>query len=137
MIHGNRFDSVTMIDVLEHFPRQRWSNLFSRLDELMTGSRKIFITTPTYLHQEWLAQNDPKGLQVVDETVYLDDLIALCARADLKPSYFEQVSIWKTNDYSHFFAERNQDYLSVTERKSHIENGLRKVSSVPSRHSAI
>lgn len=103
-------DAVIMIDVIEHVPRNLWEKLAKRLSALLSPMGTIILTTPTSLHQEWLAAHSPHELQIIDETVTLEDLSAFCSMADVSISYYELVDVWRTNQYIHLFAEREQHY---------------------------
>ena len=90
----------------------------------MNETGTLVLTTPTPLHQAYLAQEKPDELQIVDETVCLEDLIQLASDIDAIPIVFEWMAIWSKFDYAHFVASRsakervvkNESLPFITER---------------------
>ena len=44
--HGRHFDTILMIEVLEHFPFGEWSQVFNKIASLMNNGGVFFFTTP-------------------------------------------------------------------------------------------
>jgi 2-polyprenyl-3-methyl-5-hydroxy-6-metoxy-1,4-benzoquinol methylase len=139
---GAPFDVVALIDVYEHVPRADWPALHSILSCCLSESGRLVLTTPTPLHQEYLARHNPQALQIVDETVQLDDIIKL--QQDVRGTLVcsEYMSIWNTNDYFHVVIERSPKYgtlpVPVTRRGAVVRRlkarlGWREVIGVRNR----
>ena len=111
------YDLVTMLDVYEHIPRDRWPQFNAVLGAALSASGTIAITTPSKLHQQYLAREQPSGLQIVDETVDLPDLLALAKDVSGTVVYFKLVSIWNINDYAHTIIARNPPYRPIGWRR--------------------
>jgi trans-aconitate methyltransferase len=111
------YDLITMLDVYEHIPRDTWPQFNAVLGAALSATGTIAITTPSRLHQEHLARENPAGLQIVDETVELPDLLALAKDVSGSVVYFRQVSIWHTNDYIHAVIKRRPTYSPVAWRR--------------------
>jgi len=113
---GAPYDLITMIDVYEHFPRRQWPAFHRILAQSLTDAGTMVLTTPTSLHQSYLATHKPEALQVVDETVETDDVVELARDTGGTIVCYDMVSIWNTNDYLHVVISRCPRYEPV-ERK--------------------
>ncbi len=111
------YDLITLLDVYEHIPRENWPQFNAVLGEALSATGTIAITTPSRLHQEYLARESPAGLQIVDETVELPDLLALAKDVSGTLVYSKQVSIWNINDYLHAVIKRSPPYRPVAWRR--------------------
>jgi len=107
---SERFDLISLIDVYEHIPRAHWSRFNSTLGDLLSDSGTLVLTTPTPQHQGYLHQFMPDELQIVDETVQIEDIVE-CARAIRATIVcYEQVVVWKRYDYLHVVMRRDPGY---------------------------
>jgi len=109
-IECDEYDVVALIDVYEHIPRDNWDKFNSVLAECLATDGVLVITTPSELHQQYLAAKNPQGLQMVDETVGLEDMLRLAAALNGKLLSYDHVSIWNTNDYLHVVIDRKPKY---------------------------
>lgn len=103
-------DLVTMVDSLEHLPRGLWPKVMASIDRVLGPEGVVAITLPSPLHQQYLAEHDPAGLQVVDETVTLTDLGLFADHLGATITHFAMVTVWRTNDYVHVRLERAPRY---------------------------
>ena len=114
---GGPYDLIAMIDVYEHIPLDRHHEFHRVLRESLTPEGRIVLTTPTHLHQEYLAANHPEGLQVVDETLRLEDFVALAEDVGGTITKFEMVSVWHSYDYAHVVIRRSLKFTPVPRRR--------------------
>ncbi len=111
------FDLIAMIDVHEHIPRDAWPKFHATLSKLLSEDGTVVITYPSELHQAYLRDSNPDGLQVVDETIRLDDIQALAERIGGTIVLFEYLSVWNSNDYVHAVITRSPKYESLPRPK--------------------
>lgn len=122
------FDVIAMLDVYEHVPREQWPT-FNQVLARSLGERGVVVwTTPSPLHQEYLRTHNPDGLQIVDETVELKDVVQLAADIGATITLYEWVNVWRTNQYVHVVLER-QPPLTPVKRKA----GRRKRQTLAQR----
>jgi len=131
---GGPFDLIVMLDVYEHIPCEKRPKFHCVLHESLAPGGRVVITTPTYLHQEYLAENHPEGLQVVDETVRLVDFAALACHLGGAIVRFEMVSVWHTHDYAHVVIARAPKFTPLPRRRSVFGSIKRKLWWSPDGH---
>lgn len=102
------WDIVVLPDVYEHIPKHSRSVLHSVLNEILSNQGKIIFTLPSPGQQEMLHESG-KELQIIDETVNLEDLQTLAKEVNGIITYFCMISIWNTNDYIHCMIERGAE----------------------------
>jgi SAM-dependent methyltransferase len=105
-----QWDVVVLPDVYEHIPKESRVVLHSKIRQGLAPHGRVVITIPSPGKQESLRQSG-RGLQIVDETVTLDDLLRLSEDVNGSLTYFNMVSIWETNDYIHAVIERGADFV--------------------------
>ena len=126
---GGPFNIVALIDVYEHVPRDGRRRFNQVLSTCLAADGTLVLTAPSPLHQEYLRVHQPDGLQIVDETVDLDDLLQLGRDIDATLTYYKLVPVWSSNQYIHAVFERDPRYEPCTARLAGTK------AFRPSRHS--
>lgn len=114
---GRPFDAITLIDVYEHIPVSERDGFHRHLRRLLSGQGQILIASPTPLHQQWLREHAPEGLQPVDEDVTLEDMRVLARELEGQLTVFHYRSIWNTNDYFHALIEKQPEYRKLSGKR--------------------
>ena len=96
-----KFSAIVMIDVFEHIEKENRETFTNSIKNLVDEEFQIFITCPTVDHQNYLRQNDPEGLQPVDEDVIKDDIQNLAKSLNARIDYFEIKNVFRKEDYFH------------------------------------
>jgi trans-aconitate methyltransferase len=104
------FDFIVMLDVLEHIPKHERMKFSTSLSKVLSRDGSIFLTCPTILHQNHLRENNPNGLQPVDEDISYGDVAEISEIVGGQVTYFEYKDIWHTNDYFHCLIQKNPSY---------------------------
>ncbi|MEO6039067.1 MAG: class I SAM-dependent methyltransferase [Saprospiraceae bacterium] len=95
-----RFDVVVLPDVLEHIPLEEHSRLFQRLQAWLQDDGFIFIHVPEPRFLAWSQIFEPENLQIVDQPIYTDRLLANAYPAGLYLDYLRSYSLWRQSpDY--------------------------------------
>ncbi|MBL7794523.1 MAG: class I SAM-dependent methyltransferase [Saprospiraceae bacterium] len=100
-VFDRRFDAVLLIDVYEHIPAEDRQAFHQSLRRLLAPHARVVLTCPTVFHQQWLRDNQPEGLQPVDEDLVLADMLKMAEDLGGRLCVFAQQSIWHGNDYFH------------------------------------
>lgn len=69
------FDFVVFPDVLEHIPVSQHSNLFSKIAMVCSQNAKILINIPEPNALNWTRENKPEVLQIIDQSLSMQDLL--------------------------------------------------------------
>ena len=112
-----KFEVVLLIDVYEHIPVEDRANFHAGLQKLLADNGRVILTCPTPLHQQWLRDHKPEGLQPVDEDVTLENMMEMAAALGGEVGTFQTVSIWHTNDYFQAVIVKNQGRTKVKRRR--------------------
>ena len=124
------FDAIVMLDVYEHIPRLQVPVFHDVLGKMLSRDGIILLTTPSPLHQARLAETNPAALQIVDETIGVEELARLAHDVDGTLTSFSYKRIWHTNDYVHSVIERAPRYERPQGRHSLGQKLLRKLPAL-------
>jgi len=87
-----KFDFVLLPDVLEHIPEETHEALFHTIARHLLPGSVVAINFPYPYYLEWAHENDHSQLQIIDQPLYTDRLLARVYAAGL--------FIWKLESYS-------------------------------------
>jgi trans-aconitate 2-methyltransferase len=94
------FDFIVLPDVLEHIPVRRHMSLFHTLASHMHDSSVILIHIPHPQALDYIRENSPDKLQIIDQSVSADTLLKNAYNAGLVlVSYISYPLFNRTNDY--------------------------------------
>jgi 2-polyprenyl-3-methyl-5-hydroxy-6-metoxy-1,4-benzoquinol methylase len=106
--HKTKFDFVVFPDVLEHIPVEQHANIFKTISELTTPNATVIINIPEPNYLNWVRANDPSKLQIIDQSLSMQDL--------LNNSYPYGFKLYSMNPYSLHFDVN--DYLAIVLKKN-------------------
>ena len=106
--HKTKFDFVVFPDVLEHIPVEQHANIFETVSKLITPDAVILINIPEPNYLNWVRENDPKKLQIIDQSLSMQDLLN-----NVYPYGFK---LYSMNPYSLHYDVN--DYLSIVLKKN-------------------
>lgn len=76
--HKTKFDFVVFPDVLEHIPVEQHANIFKTIAELTTPNATVIINIPEPNYLNWVRVNEPSRLQIIDQSLSMQDLLNNC-----------------------------------------------------------
>ncbi len=128
------WDVAVLPDVYEHIPTESRGAMHANIASLLNENGKVLLTVPSPGYQNFLKERG-WGLQIVDETVTQDDLIAMAKDLDASLSFFAFVNISRTNDYIHAVIERGCEKVEPFEARDRIPlKRQRRVLPFPLEH---
>jgi len=118
-----KFDLITLFDVLEHIPKEFHQDVFKRINEISHPNTIILITIPDPDYLNYVRANSPDKLQVVDESIYLIELIQIFNQYNLEIVSFEKYGIDYADQYNLYRVRFKKNHYelnsaSLTEEKS-------------------
>jgi len=93
-----RFDVIVMPDVIEHIPLEQHPKLFANVRRWLKDTGWVLIHMPNPLFLEWCHRHRPDLLQVIDQPIFTETLLASAQPNGLYVHYLETYSIWVPED---------------------------------------
>lgn len=112
--HKTKFDFVVFPDVLEHIPVEQHANIFKTISELTTPNAVVIINIPEPNYLNWVRANEPSRLQIIDQSLSMQDLLNNCY-----PYGFKVYSIMPYALHYH-----ENDYLAIVLKKDMIVKNI-------------
>jgi len=100
-----KFDAITMIDVLEHILPESYTPLFNKIYALSHEKTKIYLNIPTADILRFLQENKPETRQIVDNPVDTKDVLRMFSDIGFIPIYY------------HLYWQHYVEYLFVTQKE--------------------
>ncbi|MFN8116743.1 MAG: methyltransferase domain-containing protein [Bacteroidia bacterium] len=98
--HKTKFDFVVFPDVLEHIPVEQHANIFKTISELTTPNATVIINIPEPNYLNWVRANEPSRLQIIDQSLSMQDLLNNCYPYGFKVYSIIPYSLhYDVNDY--------------------------------------
>ncbi len=128
------FDIIVLPDVIEHIPIEDHSILFKKLEQILNLNGFIYINIPNPYYLEWVHENRPELLQVIDQPLFLDKLVPDIYNNKLHIHTLETYSIWvKDSDYLKIILKKNnfQDFnINLKTKTSFFQKVKGKIKSL-------
>jgi trans-aconitate 2-methyltransferase len=103
----DKFDFIMMIDVLEHIPFDQYDQLFKTIGFHMADNAILAINVPHPEALQWVRENAPERLQIIDNPVQMDYLSRHTYANGLKLVSYKPYSIFhKEIDYAFILFSR-------------------------------
>lgn len=127
--HKTKFDFVVLPDVLEHIPVEQHNNLFRVLAEVTTKDATILINIPEPNCLNWIRKSHPEKLQIIDQSLSMQDLLNNCYPHGFKLFSMNSYSLqYVQPDYTSIVLKKNMTFNSY-ERKSKVALGVENLKS--------
>jgi trans-aconitate methyltransferase len=127
--HPVKFDFVVLPDVLEHIPVEQHANLFKVLSEVTTADAVVLINIPEPNCLNWIRKTHPELLQIIDQSLSMQDLLNNCYPAGFKLFSMNSYSLqYEQPDYTSIILKKNMEFKTYT-RKSKVNLGLENLKS--------
>ena len=122
-------DFITLFDVIEHIPLDKYSELFQNLSFLSNENTKICINIPNPAYIEYDIKNHSESLQIIDQPVPLTLIIDHLENNDLALQYFETYSVWVENDYQLFLITKKKEFKEIflSSKRNFFQKVLKKL----------
>jgi len=112
-----QFDCILLPDVYEHIPKPDRGRVHGNIRSALKPGGRVLLTVPSAMHQSQLIARG-YGLQVVDETIGLDDLQQFARDLAGYISYYNEIAVWNAYDYVHAIIETRTQYVPAEDPRS-------------------
>lgn len=103
------FDAIVCPDVLEHIPVDQHNRLFRKFNEILKPDGRIYIHIPDPDFMEWQYKHQPEVLQVIDQALYLPEMISNFKGTDLYLHHMETYELFfQGGDYRFIILRKRQ-----------------------------
>jgi len=98
---ARRFDMIVLPDVLEHIPLETHDSLFRTLAEHLAPDGRVCVNIPDPYALDWLRRERPEALQILDQSLAIEEMTTRAAQVGLLLQRFERYALWtKEPDYN-------------------------------------
>lgn len=132
-IIDEKFDVIVMPDVIEHIPIDRHLSLFSNASKMLYDDGFIFLHIPHPNYLEWLHEIKSSELQILDQPIYTDFLLATVYKCGFYLHYLKSYSVYlEEEDYQIIVlrkksSARNYTRLGKVRKMPLVERARRKI----------
>ena len=84
-----KFDSIVMVDVLEHLLKEATQGLFRVLAKASHDGTRIYLNIPAASVIRFVTRHRPELLQIVDNPIEITDILAWFEDIGFVPAYFQ------------------------------------------------
>lgn len=102
-------DLIVLVDVIEHLPSDEVGNVLRILGSFLKPDGRIVLTYPSPQYQQYLYDENPAELQIIDEKIELAELARLAVDAGLAIIHFSLEDVWRENQYAHCVLEKHEN----------------------------
>ncbi len=96
---GRRFDLLCMVDALEHIAPSRYAALWDVFAAHAAPGATLYLNLPNPRLLETLQEETPEALQILDESVPLDTMIALAYARGFQLLTMSTYALWRPEEY--------------------------------------
>lgn len=111
--YDSKFGLITLFDCLEHFPKESHWEVFNKINSLSRQGTLVAITTPTGAFLDECRKVFPDKLQVVDESVYLEEILTYANRLGSELLKYEKYGIDYEDQYQYFLLRKNSESFEL------------------------
>lgn len=124
-----KIDYITLFDVIEHIPVDKHAELFSSISTYMTNDTLLLINIPNPEHIIYSEKYNPDSLQVIDQPIYMNELIGNLEKNNLNISFSEKYGIWLQDDYVFYAVKKNTTFeeIKLSDSRSFIEKVAKRI----------
>lgn len=112
-----KFDLILLMDVYEHIAPQDRPTLHAAIRSLLSDDSRVVMTVPTPAILKYILDQDPNGLQPVDEDITINEIATFAQETKTEHLFYRKVGIWRYGDYAHHIFGRYQELADVAMRE--------------------
>jgi trans-aconitate 2-methyltransferase len=128
-IISEKVNLFVMVDVIEHLPADQLPRLFEIFASLAAENAHVVLTYPSPQYQNYLRTENPRELQIVDNTIELEPLLACAGRFGFCLKYFKMEDVWMANQYVHVVL---QSGVTLRPLGDDVSNSIpKRIASLP------
>ncbi len=112
---GDKFDVISLCDVMEHIPSERYADLFRVIRKHLKKQGIVFISVPDSDYQNYVRQYRPELLQIIDNSISYENINVLCNSVNLKIRFYNSYGVFLKNQYNEYILCDTEIYAKAWE----------------------
>lgn len=104
---GGVVDAFCLIDVIEHIPAEARADVLAQMAAIASPNAILLLAYPSPEYQQYLIDEDPGELQVIDNVIPAETLLREAISAGWIIKEFQYVDLWMKNQYIHAVFQLN------------------------------
>jgi cyclopropane fatty-acyl-phospholipid synthase-like methyltransferase len=121
--HTIKFDFIVFPDVLEHIPVEQHYNLFKNVAKVCNKNTTVLINIPEPNCLNWIRKTMPDKLQIIDQSLSMQDLLNNTYPHGFKLSSMQNYSLYyEENDFTSIVLKTDMSHDNYT-LKSTLQRG--------------
>jgi len=119
------YDFICLFDCLEHFPKSKHWDVFTKIKNLSSNNAVVAITTPNGQFIDAYSEVYD-NLQIVDESIYFSDILQYASVFGFELIKYKLYDVDYNNQYQYFLLRKKQEsfQLKKIERKESIQRKI-------------
>lgn len=115
-----KFDFIIFPDVLEHIPKEQHNAIFKLLSNAIHEGSKIAIHIPDPISLNYVRASAPLLLQIIDQSLYLEDFAKAIENTPLMIELYERYSLFTVEpDYNWILFSVKRSYKSMPKQSKY------------------
>lgn len=111
---GEKFDFITLFDVLEHIPEEEHEKVFTVISSYMHEDSVLLVNIPHPASIDHEREHHPENLQIIDLPLMANEVINNAYKAGMYLVSFNTYSIWHENDYQCIVFNKSNKFTNIT-----------------------
>jgi trans-aconitate 2-methyltransferase len=127
-----KINLITLFDIIEHIPMEQHSRLFGNLSNIANDDTLIAINIPNPAYLQYVIENNPAVLQLIDQPLPLHFITNMAAANNLEIIFFETYSVWVEDDYQFFVIRKKTNFkeIKLSDKRNFTEKVAKKIQRV-------
>jgi trans-aconitate methyltransferase len=115
-----KFDFIVFPDVLEHIPKEQHNSIFKLLSSALHENSKIAIHIPDPLALDYIRTYTPELLQIIDQSLYLEDFGNAIEGTPLMVEKYERYPLFTIDpDYNWILLSVKRKYSAMPKQSKY------------------
>jgi trans-aconitate 2-methyltransferase len=115
-----KYDFIVFPDVLEHIPKEQHNSIFKLLSRAMHENSKVAIHIPDPLALDFIRTNTPELLQIIDQSLYLEDFGKAIEGTQLMVEIYERYPLFTIEpDYNWILLSVKRKYSAMPKQSKY------------------
>jgi 2-polyprenyl-3-methyl-5-hydroxy-6-metoxy-1,4-benzoquinol methylase len=95
------FDAITLIDSIEHLPRQNMNKIFDIIEHHSKDGTLVYINIPHARYQRYIQKNRADLLQIIDEDIDSSYIIKEMEKKGFELKLFNAYGLWEVKEFNY------------------------------------